>query len=120
MSNTEMTYKENLTRESKGIKDIVRQMNTSMSELQERMIGISPKDRLKIIKGMTNRDLDALTFLVWQMRDIFDDYSDELGLELDKRAKFGLIPIDGSDWEAANNEHPSIGPRIDLKEKADE
>ena len=107
-------------KESDGIKDTVRQMNTVLLELQERIIGIDPKHRLKVVKGMTNHDLDAHIFTVWQMFGILADYHDELRLELDKRAKFGIIPIDGSDWEEADNGRPGIGPRIDLKEEESE
>ena len=115
-----MTRKENLADESDGIKDIVRQMNTDLTELQERISGIDPKHRLKIVKGMTNHDLDTHIFIVWQMHAILTDYNVELRLELDKRAKFGIIPIDGSDWEEADNGRPSIGPRIDLREEENE
>ncbi|MGH9977776.1 MAG: hypothetical protein ACRD8Z_18365, partial [Nitrososphaeraceae archaeon] len=120
---------ENLAKESTDIQKIVRRMNTLLLELQECLIGITLKEhnyqtseeteahRLKIVKGMTHRDLDIHAFQIWRMYDIVCCYLKELRLEVDKRARYGLMPVDGSDWEPADNGRPSIGPRIDMKEE---
>jgi hypothetical protein len=124
-----MSYNENLGDESDGLQNIVWRMDLLLLELQECLLGLIQKEhgsldikeieeyRLKIIKGMTNRDLDTHTFHAWQLYDSLSGYLQELRFELDKRAKYGLIPIDGSDWEPASYERPSIGPRIDMEEE---
>ncbi|MGH9953729.1 MAG: hypothetical protein ACRD5J_19100 [Nitrososphaeraceae archaeon] len=121
-----MTRDENIAKESTDIQKIVRRMNILLLELQEYLVGIPQKEhnfqtiteteayRMKIVKGMTHRELDTHTFHIWQMHNIFSDYLKELRLEVDKRARYGIMPVDGSDWEPADNGRPSIGPRIEM------
>ena len=120
-----MSCNEDLAKESHKIQNIVKQVNTLSLELQKCLFGNAQKKYdyqnlnrtrehiLKIIKGMTNRDLDNHTYHISQMLNVLAPYLNDLRIELDKRAKFGLIPIDGSDWEAPKSGRPSIGPRID-------
>ncbi|MGH9976263.1 MAG: hypothetical protein ACRD8Z_10575 [Nitrososphaeraceae archaeon] len=121
-----MTCNKDLAEECGKIQYNVREINLLSVELRECLTGLTRKEldykdiketddhRLKIAKGMSNRDLDIQTFQVWRAYDILSDYLLKLRLELDKRAKYSLIPVDGNDWEAACKGGPSIGPRIDM------
>ncbi|MGH9974671.1 MAG: hypothetical protein ACRD8Z_02380, partial [Nitrososphaeraceae archaeon] len=111
---------------------IIGQTNQTLEELQERLSGLTQKElrskdvqetdehRLKIVKGMSNRELDTHLFEVLRTYDFLSDYLDKLSSEKEKRIKYGLIPIDGIDWEPASNGRPSIGPRIDITEVFEE
>ncbi|HZD35682.1 MAG TPA: hypothetical protein VE130_10790 [Nitrososphaeraceae archaeon] len=126
-----MTYKKDIT-EYYRIQDTIRQINQLLTGLQERLTGLKQKElnhtniqevdeyQLKIIKGMSNRELDFNLFEVLQTHNFLSDYLGKLSSEKEKRIKYGLIPIDGTDWEADNNGLPSIGPRIDTIESIDE
>jgi hypothetical protein len=127
-----MAYKENLTTEERDLQYTIRRLNRILVELEECLSGLSPKQldyielkesehhRLKIVKGMSNYDLDFQTYQTCRLHDFLSDYSEKLCLELDKRAKYSLIPTDGSDWEVSDNGLPSIGPRIDAIETIEE
>ena len=107
-----MSSTKNLARESQNSK-YCKTSEYFVVKLQKCLFGNAQKEYhyqnlnrtrehiLKIIKGMTNRDLDNHTYHISQMLNVLAPYLNDLRIELDKRAKFGLIPIDGSDWEAA-------------------
>ncbi len=107
------------------------QVNRKLTELQECLSGVTQKELdsninvneehiLKLVKGMSNRELDIHIFEVLRTSDFLSDHLEKLNFEKEKRIKYGLIPTDGADWEAANNERPSIGPRIDTIETIEE
>ncbi|MPZ06068.1 MAG: hypothetical protein GEU26_06560 [Nitrososphaeraceae archaeon] len=125
-----MTYIEHLVTENYKIQDTVCQVNCLLIEIREFLSGLTlekldhkdVKDvketdeyRLKIVKGLSNRELDIHIFEVLRTYAFLSDHLDKLYFEKDKRVKYGLMPIDGGDWEAASNGRPSIGPRIDMK-----
>lgn len=107
----------------------ISQVDRILVKLQESLSGLTHEQldhndtikinmyRLKIIKGLTNRELDFHTFQVGRLYGILADYLKELYLEEDKRAKYGLIPVDGCDWEPATEGRPSIGPMIEPSEE---
>lgn len=127
-----MATKENLTVERIKHQYIIRQANQSLAELQECLSGLTQKElrskdvqetnehRLKIIKGMSNRELDIHLFEALRTYNFLSNQLDKLCFEKEKRIKYGLIPTDGTDWEPASNGRPSIGPRIDAIEMIDE
>ena len=124
-----MTNKKNLVVESNEPRFIIQQVNRDLTELQESLSGLTQKEldsnvneehRLKLVKGMSNRELDIHTFEVLRTYVFLSDHLQKLNIEKEKRIKYGLIPTDGVDWEAANNERPSIGPRIDTIETIEE
>jgi hypothetical protein len=103
--------------ESNELRFNIQQVNRKLTELQE---CLSEELRLKLVKGMSNRELDIHIFEVLRTHDFFSDHLEKLNFEKEKRIRYGLMPIDGADWEAANNERPSIGPRIDTIETIEE
>lgn len=125
-------YKENLVLERNKRQHTIRRINQLLIELQECLGGLAHEEldykdlgetdhhRLEIVKGMSNYELDVQTFQVWRSFNYISDYLEKLRIELDKRAKFSLIPTDGTEWEPASNGRPSIGPRIDARETIDE
>ena len=126
-----MTIKKNLAIESNNLRFIIRRVNRKLAGLQECLSGLTQEEldsnikvneehRLKLVKGMSNRELDIHIFEVSRTYDFLSDHLDKLDLEIKKRIKYGLIPTDGADWEAANNERPSIGPRIDTIDTIEE
>ena len=109
----------------------IQRINRKLTELQECLSGLIQKEldsnisvneehRLKLVKGMSNRELDNHIFEVLRTCGFLSDHLEKLNFEKEKRIRYGLIPTDGADWEAANNEHPSIGPRIDTIEMIEE
>lgn len=111
---------------------ILEQINYLLVELNECLSGLTEEEladkdvletneyRLKIVKGMSNRALDIHVFEVLRTYEFLSDYLEKLSFEKEKRVKYGLIPIDGSDWEPAINGRPSIGPRIDMTGASEE
>jgi hypothetical protein len=114
------------------IQDTIKHVNFLSIDLQECLSGFKQEElistnvqetnehRLKIVKGMQNRELDTQLFEVSRVCNFLSDYLEKLYSEKEKRVKYGLIPIDGNDWEAADNGLPSIGPRIDAVETMEE
>ena len=126
-----MTNKKNSEVESNELRFIIQQVNRKLTELQEYLSGLTQKEldsninvneehRLKLVKGMSNRELDIHIFEVLRTHDFLSDHLEKLNFEKEKRIKYGLMPTDGADWESANNERPSIGPRIDTIETMEE